>query len=93
MAVRGRDRFLPEVVPCVFHQFLAEIRVRDGGHRLRALAQALAGEHGDAVLRRDVLDQTVLPEGIAATMLLLRSPSLVTRETLMQMKPLPPCER
>ena len=37
--------------------------------------------------------ETVLPEGIAATMLLLRSPSLVTRETLMQMKPLPPCER
>lgn len=37
--------------------------------------------------------ETVLPEGIAATMLLLRSPSLVTREALMQMKPLRPRER
>ena len=37
--------------------------------------------------------EIVLPEGIAATMLLLRSPSLVMREELMQMKPLPPFER
>ena len=37
--------------------------------------------------------EIVLPPGIVARMLLLRSPSFVTREELMQIKPLPPFER
>ena len=37
--------------------------------------------------------EIVLPPGMVARILLLRSPSFVTREELMQMKPLPPLER
>ena len=48
--------FFSEVLARVFHQFLAEIRVCDGGHRLRALAQALAHQVHHTVLRRHAVD-------------------------------------
>ena len=47
---------LLKVFPRVFHQLLTEVGVRDGGHRLGALAQGLAGKARDAVLGRDILD-------------------------------------
>ena len=90
MAVRGRDRFFisfSRKSGCAMAA-IASARSR------RLLPESTAMPHSVAtcwIIVRGA--ETVLPEGIAATMLLLRSPSLVTREALMQMKPLRPRER